>query len=259
MRQTLPVHLIEQTLAVARGDAAPRSLGWELGVLELPRALERGLPVAEAERLVAHDPERRWVLQVVRLVRGTGADAGLKSGDLVLRVEGRSVTRFPELEAAIAGRDEVLLTVVRDGQILEIPTATEPLDPTDVDRIVLWAGLRIHTPHRGARLQRAHPHRPYISWMSGGSPAGRAKIYAQRSVLSVNGVDTPDLDAFAAVVADLDPTAPVRLLLEDLDEERQVVTLELQPRFWPTEELVFDAGRWTRRPVGSAQASVDVP
>ncbi|MEQ1570348.1 MAG: hypothetical protein ABMA64_32235, partial [Myxococcota bacterium] len=69
----------------------------------------------------------------------------------------------------------------------------------------------------------------------------------QRSIVSVDGVDTPDLDAFLAAVRGRDGGS-VRLVLEDRRGERSVVTVEPDERFFPTQELVLRDGRWARSP-----------
>ena len=246
-RFTVGASMIRETLDLAQGNTALRSLGWELQVLALPEALEQGLPTARAERLMAHDPERRWVLKVLRLVRGTGADGPVRTGDLVVAIDGVSVTRAGQVEQAIRGQDIVRVGIVRDGVVLQVDVPTEPFAPVDVDRVILWAGLRIHAPHRAARLHGAHPERPYIAWWTSGSPAGRAKVFPQRSIVSVDGVETPNMDVFASVVRELAPDATVRLVLDTLHQKREVFAIELGEQFWPTEELVWENASWARR------------
>ncbi len=245
--RTIPAQIVADLVALAQGVAALHGLGWELRVLPLPEALQLGLPAAWAERLLAHDPERRGVLQVVRTVQGSGVADVAQGGDLVLSVDGSPVSRFGELERAALSQEEVLLKLIRDGQIVDEVARTEALSPIDVDRVVLWSGLRIHAPHRAARLSGADPHRPYISWWNGGSPAGRAGVYPRRFVRQIAGTDTPDLATRVEVIDALPEGAPVRLVIEDLAGERSVLTIEPNEDFWPTAELVWEEGRWIRR------------
>ncbi len=245
--RVLPVDALHEVIALAQGDASLRSLGWELWTVDLPTALERGLPAAQAEALIAHDPERRSVLQVLRVVRGSGLDGVVQSGDLVLGLDGAPVTRFRDLERAVRGRDAVEVTVFRNGEVLTLAGRTDPMEPVDIDRVVLWSGVRVHAPHREALLFGVDPARPYIAWWDGGSPAGRSRVQPRHSILAVNGQDVPDLDAFLAAVRAVAPGAAVRLDVESMDGERRVLTVEPDERFWPTEELVFTDGGWIRR------------
>ncbi|MBX2801085.1 MAG: trypsin-like peptidase domain-containing protein [Myxococcales bacterium] len=245
--RTIPSQLIRETVQLARGTLQIRAIGWELGMLTLPDALQAGLPSEWAERLIAHDPDRRSVLSVGRLVRGTGADGVVATGDLVLAIQGRPATRFRDIDEAVAGESSVAVTVARQGEVMELTVPTEVLGPVGVDRVVLWAGVRIHAPHRAAHAAGMATDHPYVSWWMRGSPAARASLGARRAILKVGNTETPDLDAFVAAIRQLDPEAPVRLEVTTLQGERQVLTLQPDPVFWPAEELVWEGGSWTRR------------
>ena len=117
MFRAVPTDVVREAIALAREAPGLRTLGWELGVVPLPRATDRGLPSDEAERLVAHDPERRSVLQVLRLEKGDPLQGGVRTGDLLLRVNGAPVTRFREVEQALHGEGPVVLTVWRNGAL----------------------------------------------------------------------------------------------------------------------------------------------
>ena len=244
--RTLTGELAQEAVDFARTGEL-RGLGWELGILDLPTAQEQGLPDAEVLKLVDHDPERRGVLAVRRVAAAGGLEGSVKTGDLLLAVEGSSVTRYREIERLIQGRDAVSITVARRGEILDIEVPTERYDQVDIDRVLLWQGIRIHGPHRGARMQAIDGQRPYVAWRDGGSPAGRARIYAQRSIIEVNGTDTPTMDALIDVIRGLPEDAPVKVLTKNRRGEPQLYTLEPNPTFWPTELLSWtrDAG-WTR-------------
>ncbi|MEQ1503388.1 MAG: hypothetical protein ABMB14_14215, partial [Myxococcota bacterium] len=96
---------------------------------------------------------------------------------------------------------------------------------------------------RSAELEGVTPGRPYVAVLESGSPAGRGRLYSQRSILAVDGVDTPDLDAFVAAIRRAGPS--VRLELRTREGEREVVTVEPDPAFFPSEELRWD-GDWQR-------------
>jgi S1-C subfamily serine protease len=243
----LPVELVAETVALASGSPIG-TLPWELGVLALPKALERGLPPAVVETLVAHDPERRGVLQVIRAEVGHPLADATRPGDLVVAIDGQTVTRFREVETSVAFASSVRLTLCRAGQLLDVQVPTQDLETIDVDRVVMWAGARIHTPHRAARLFGVDAARPYVSWWEGGSPAGRGELRAQRSIVSVNGLDTPDLDTFLETLLALDADATIQLALDMPTGEREVVVVEPDETFFPTTELVRNAdGTWERR------------
>ena len=64
--------------------------------------------------------------------------------------------------------------------------------------------------------------------------------------LAVDGVETPDLDSFLAVVRDKPNRGPVRLKIVDLDGKVQVLTLKLDLEYWPTYELIRGDDGWKR-------------
>ncbi len=65
------------------------------------------------QRLEQHSPERRQVLSVVRMVGGSPADGSLRSGDLILDIDGTIVNRFREVERSVQ-KPSVRVTVWRD-------------------------------------------------------------------------------------------------------------------------------------------------
>ena len=111
------------------------------------------------------------------------------------------VTRFREVEKAAADKETVKVTVWRGSaeQTLEVPTAALP--GTDIDRLVEWAGATLQAPHRAMSLQRGiAPVGVYVGYFAYGSPATRYGLYPGRRIVEVDGVPTPDLDAFLKVV-----------------------------------------------------------
>jgi pro-apoptotic serine protease NMA111 len=251
--RAIPADVVEEAvaLAVAALSASPeapfRTLKWELRTVPLPRALERGLPPAEAERLVAHDPERRTALEVVRVATGDPLGQAVRTGDLLVAVDGRPVTRYRELELALHGKASAVLTVCRGGGLVQAQVAPQPLQPIDVDRVVLWAGVRVHAPDRSAQLEGVEAGKPYVVWLDTGSPAARAGLQPQRTILAVDGRPTPDLDAFLAQIRGAGPS--VRLTLRTRQGEREVVTVEPDPTFFGTELLVRGPEGWARQPL----------
>jgi len=87
----------------------------------------------------------------------------------------------------------------------------------------------------------------YIGWLWFGSPASRYGLRPTHRIVAVNDAPTADLDAFLAAVRPLaGDGVPVRLQTEDLEGRRRVVTLRLDPAYWPTEVLQRGAVGWTR-------------
>ena len=220
-----------------------RSLAVELGSVALSAAGERGLPPEAAARLAEHDPARR-AIEVVRVAAGTPAAGVLEPGDLLLSADGVPVTTYREVERA-AQREALDLTVFRDGAIRTLRVATQELDPIGTRRALLFAGALLQPLPYPVQIQRGVPAEGvYVVGRWYGSPVERHGLRATRRILAVGGVPTPDLDAFLAAVRGVPDRGDLQLLAEDLDGRPEVVTLELDLRYWPTRELRWSGAGW---------------
>ena len=228
-----------------------RSLGAEFTPVPLSRARDRGLDAEGVRALAEHDPIRRQALEVVRVRPGLG-EGGLAVGDLVLSVAGAPVSAPRELERAAAGRETVELRVLRDGAPSTLSVATLELDPIGIRRALVWAGALLQPPPDPARAQRGVPEDGvYVVGRWYGSPVDRHGLRATRRIVAVDGRATPDLDRFLEAVGSVPDRGSVRLRTVDLDGKVEVLTLELDLRFWPTRELRWNGGGWTRTDAGA--------
>ena len=146
------------------------------------------------------DGAHRQALSVARLVAGSPAADVLREGDLLLAIDGRPLNRVRDVERATRA-PQVNVTVLRDGAERSFDVQTAALDGGDIDRLLLWAGAVLHAPHRAMSAQRGiPPEGVFVAYFSYGSPATRYKLFAGRRIVEVDGVATPDLDAFVAAV-----------------------------------------------------------
>lgn len=169
---------------------------------------------------------------------GSDASAVLKSGDMVLAVNGRPVTCFADVEAAAAAADaggalgggeqaaeevgpelkkrkllaesstggqptsdRVLLTVCRGGEVMDVSLCPGSENGMGTHRIVHWCGAQLQAPHRAVREHGFLPacSGVFISRWHHGSPSHRYGLYALHFIAEVNGRATPDLDTFVEV------------------------------------------------------------
>ena len=244
----VPIDVVADMLERVRTGRVLHSLEAELGVMPLAAARELGLPQDWTQRLAAHAPARRQVLSVVRLVGGSDAARQLQPGDLLLAIDGKVVTRFREVEQAAADKERVQVTVWRNKaqQALSIETAALP--GADVERIVQWAGATLQAPHRAMSAQRGiEPEGVYVAYFAYGSPATRHGLYPGRRIAEVDGVPTPDLDAFLKVVLGRPDRSSVRLKTITWNNAPEVITLKLDKHYWPAYELTHTESGWVRR------------
>jgi S1-C subfamily serine protease len=224
-----------------------RSLGAELETMTLAAARARGLDAEAARRLEEHDPRRRRALMVKRLTAGSPAATLLRVGDLILAADGEPVTAFREVEEA-AQSGEIELTVLRNGVVQSLAVPAVPIAHGGADRALMWSGALLQTPPRELAQQRGLPREGvYVADRLRGSPSERDGLRPTQRITAVDGLPTPDLDAFLSVTADKEDGESVRLRTESLEGKVRVVTLETDLHYWPTQELRRTAGGWVRR------------
>jgi S1-C subfamily serine protease len=243
----VPIEMIVDMLRRAQTDQRIFSLETELTPVALATARRLGLPDEWVKRFEAASPNRRQVLSVVRIVGGSPALRRLRQGDLILAIDGKVVTRFRQVERAVADKAKVAVTVWRDGEEVSSDVETVALSGKDVDRIVMWAGATLQTPHRAMVAQRGiPPEGVYVGYFSYGSPATRYGLFPGRRIVEVDGVPTPDLDAFLKVVAGKPDRASLRLRTITWNNAPEVITLKLDRHYLPTYEVRRANGDWER-------------
>jgi S1-C subfamily serine protease len=234
----VPIDLVADMLDRVRTDKPLHSVEAEFGVQPLASARELGLSDDWAKKLSQQNPTQRQALTVVRMVGGTPASKTLQQGDLVLAIDSKVVTRFREVERAVADKDEVKVTVWRGSSEQTLDLKTVELPGADIDRLVEWGGATLQAPHRAMSAQRGIPPLGvYVGYFAYGSPATRYGLYPGRRIVEVDGVPTPDLDAFLGAVTGRPDRASLRLKTITWNNAPEVITLKLDKHYWPAYEL----------------------
>jgi S1-C subfamily serine protease len=243
----IPADVVQDMLQRVETGAELRSLDVELYPMALSQARKLGLPDAWTAKIGAAAPERRQVLAVSRLTASTPAEKVLQSGDLLLAVDGKPVTTFRDVEKA-SQKQDVDLTVLRDGAVKDIKTSTVSLHSDGTERILMWAGALLQKPHHSAAAQRQVPSEGLlVGFYNFGSPASRYGLSAGWRIIGVNGVGTPDMDSFIKAVQGLKDQDTVRLAVKNWDGTGQVITMKLDPQYWPTYEVDRTDQGWVRK------------
>ncbi len=242
------IELIIDMLRRAQNNQRIFSLEVEMTPQALAAARRLGLSDEWIKRLEAASPNKRQVLSVVRIVGGSPALRRLRQGDIILAIDGAVVTRFREVERAVADKARVEVTLWRDGAEVKADVETVALSGADLDRVVLWAGATLQAPHRAMVAQRGiPPEGVYVGYFSYGSPATRYGLFPGRRIVEVDGVPTPDLDAFLKVVSGRPNRASIRLRTITWNNAPEVITLKLDKHYYPTYEVRRTATGWERR------------
>src|ERR1700722_13195511 len=243
----MPAELVAEMIGVVAGGRPLYSFEAEFNVQSLAGARELGLPEEWMRRFEEHNPQRRQVLGIDRLVAGSPAAALLVPGDLLLAIDGKVVNRFREVERAVQS-PEVKVTVWRDRAEKTLQMKTVALDGRDIDRVLIWAGATLQAPHRAMAAQRGiAPYGVFVSFFFYGSPATHYGLYAGRRITEVDGQPTPDLDAFIKAVSGKPDRASLRLKTISWNGQTDVITLKLDKHYWPAYELNRqEDGSWVR-------------
>jgi S1-C subfamily serine protease len=230
-----------------RAGEALRSL--EVEWTQLPLATARKVNLSEdwVQRYEAHNPAKREVLTVATTVADSPAAGFFRSGDILLSIDGALVNTFREADRA-SQRPTVEVIVSRGGREVTGRVATVALDGLGIERVVSWAGALLQAPHRELAVQRGiGSGGVYVSFFNFGSPASRYGLFAGRRIVAVDGEPTPDLDAFVRVAARLGDKDSVRLNTMSFNDVPEVITMKLDPQYWPSYELVRDGYEWRRQ------------
>ena len=237
--QGVPIAPVQTMLHRIESGRPLYSLDVELSLTPLSSARLIGLPASWAQKLATQGTTRREVLTIARAAGGSPAQRLLDPGDLLLAIDGRVVTTFREVEHATADRSAVKVTVWRGRQALTLTVPTVVLSGTALRRVVEWAGATLQRPFHSMLAQRGVP--PigvYVDYFQYGSPAARYGLYPGLRIVAVDGVPTPNLDAFLGAVAGRADHSSVRLTTITWNNSRQVITLKLDKHYWPAYELV---------------------
>jgi S1-C subfamily serine protease len=223
-----------------------RSIEVEWSQMPLATARKVDLPDAWVQKYEAHNPEKREVLAVSTLVGGSPAAEFFKAGDLLLSIDGQLANTFREVERA-AQKPTVDVTVLRNGKEVTGKVNTVSLDGLGIERVVSWGGALVQAPHRELAVQRGVAlNGVYVSYFNFGSPASRSGLFAGRRVVAVDGEPTPDLDSFVKATTAVAGKESVRLNTMSFNDVPEVITMKLDPVYWPSYELRRDGYEWRR-------------
>jgi pro-apoptotic serine protease NMA111 len=243
----VPADVIIDMVDKLRAGQQLRSLEVEWAQMPLATARKVDLPEAWVQRYEAHNPAKREVLTVATTVADSPASEFFRSGDILLGIDGALVNTFREAERA-AQEPIVEVTVLRNGREVTGRVGTVALDGLGIDRVVAWAGALIQAPHRELAVQRGvGAGGVYVSFFNFGSPASRSGLFAGRRIVSVDGEPTPDLEAFVRVATSLGDKESVRLNTMTFNDVPEVITMKLDPQYWPSYELRREGYEWVRQ------------
>lgn len=181
-----------------------RLLSVEFRAIKMLQARDMGVPSEWIEKVTEANKTSHQLFMVSNRTFERGDRAGeLVEGDVVLSLNGKVITRVPELDVMYS-HEELDATIVRNKQVMEIKVHTVAADDVETDHAVSFCGAVLQRPHHAVRQQISKLHSEvYVSARTRGSPAYQYGLAPTNFVTHVNGKPTPDLAAFVASVQDI--------------------------------------------------------
>jgi S1-C subfamily serine protease len=146
-----------------------RILNVEFQTVQMSQARVMGVSEEWIEKTEQADPERHQLFMVRKVDSGHGD--GLQEGDVLLTLNGKLVTRSPDLDV-MYNNDFLEAVIVRRREEKTMKVSTVATEDLETNRMVSFCGATLHRPHQAVRQQISKIHSDvYISSRSRGSPA----------------------------------------------------------------------------------------
>lgn len=247
----LPLDRVVRALALLReGREVPRGTLQAVFRHEPYDELRRlGLREATEDAVRRQQPAAIGMLVVGEVVPGGPADGALQPGDVLVRVQGRLVTDFLPLEAALdeAVGGEVELEVERGGVPQVVRLRVADLHAVTPASYLEAGGAVLNTlSYQQARNYGIPAGGPFVA--SPGYMLRRAGIPRGAVITAVGGQPTPDLDALEAALAALPDgrRVPVRFFRVNSPRTQEVAVVPVDRRWHPMQRCARDdaSGLW---------------
>ncbi|KAI9105394.1 trypsin-like cysteine/serine peptidase domain-containing protein [Phlyctochytrium arcticum] len=218
-----------------------RGLAVEITPVQMSQARHMGLSEDWVRKVEESNPERRQLFLLRRTENGSATATMLKDLDLILAVNGKTITRVQELELHEDWGLDVEVTILRKKAEMTLRVPTTEFDNEGIKRVVFWAGACLHEPHRAVLQQSKNlPSQIYVSGRAKGSPSYMYGIVPTQWITAVNGHPVTTLDDFVEAVRGLPDNEYVRIKTISFDLVPCVLSIKLGLHYWPTCEMIRD-------------------
>jgi len=242
----MPCHLFESSITAFRNSVSPNSMLYleaEWWPMTLSKARDLGLDdkwIKEIEQTQS----KRHILCVRRLVARSDCANKLKTGDVLIAINGKIITTFQDVERETADKESVELTILRTQQEIKVTVELSRLSGEGTSKVLCWSGAILQNTHKAVAQLGFLYDGVYCSRWYYGSPAHKYNLRAVHWITEVNGTPTPDVDAFVAVVKDLPDGSSLRLKMVGVQDKVMVTTIKIDLHYWPTWLLHKEGTKW---------------
>ncbi|KAI9756437.1 MAG: histidinol-phosphate transaminase [Chaenotheca gracillima] len=236
-----------------------RMLNVEANSVQMSQVRIMGVSEDWIRKVEEENPERHQLFMVRKVE--CGHEQHLQEGDVIISLNGKLITRISDFDV-MYNNDFLDAVIVRRCEEMHIRVPTVPTDDLETDRAVIFCGAILHSPHHAVRQQISKLHsKVYVSARTRGSPAYQYGLFSTNFITAVNGIDTPDLEAFLQQVNKIPDNTYFRLKVVTFSNVPWVVTMKKNDHYFPTMEFIKDPSEpcgWKRQTYenGSLQKGV---
>ena len=245
-------------------DVESRCSGWEFEHMQLSSAMSLGLTETRAVKISSIAKSigavARPIFVTGKLKPPSQTEDDLKIGDVILEINGEPVGRMADTRC-LSRLESAKITVLRNGQEMEITVHTKPVLSQSTPRVICWAGAIVHeTP--SSVLEQTTPEflrvsfreaithiekAVYTSGVMYGSPAF-GNLRPVHWILEIDGCKVRSLDDLLETISSLEESEEyIRVKILSRKGITSVVSVRLDSNFWTAWILERKGNNWVRR------------
>jgi pro-apoptotic serine protease NMA111 len=215
-----------------------RILNCEMHSIQMSQARIMGVADEWIRRVEQEDPERHQLFMVRKV--DFGHMGGLRESDVILTLNGKLITRVDDLDVQYYS-ETLEAVIIRKKETMTLQVPTVPTGDLETTRALIFCGAVLHRPHHAVRQQISKLHSEvYVSGRQRGSPAYMYGLAPTNFLTHINGVPTPDLDAFLREAIKIPDNTYFRVKVMTFDNVPWVATMKKNEHYFPTMEFLKD-------------------
>lgn len=242
----ISIDYVKELMALVENNKPVYSLDINLTKILPVDALQMGLGKEWLDIYTKNNSSSSRLLAIYNVAEQSSNAQIFKRGDILLTINDTPVTDFRQVET-LSQQPKAKVTFFSQGEVKEALVETTLLYGQDIDRVIYWSGLYLHSPHRAAQLQgNVGNFGVYVASYLYGSPATRYGVYAMRQITEIDGVPIKNMDDFLIHVKDKQHKDTVIIKTLDFNNTSEVVSLSVDNNYWPFYELKYSNDEWKR-------------
>ena len=245
MYRGINAELISDFIDSFEKEESLRSLELELNYIPLFAARKLGLNDDWISRFESQKETKQRMLVVKNVIAGSPMSNEIRSGDIILTINGSLIGSYRDYEVAIQEKNP-RLEIWRDKERIEVSASTSELNGNSIDEAIFWAGAHIHKPHRALNQRGIESKGVYVAFNNYGSPATRYGLSAGLSIIEVDDTPISNLADFKESVRSKKFNDTIKLSTLSWNGSKNVITMKLNNRYWPAYEIKKNGYEWNR-------------